>query len=318
MKVLSTEGLTKLIELIKSAFISVDDTVSTNSVTLTTVATSGSYNDLSDTPTIPSAVTESTVSGWGFTKNIGTVTKVNDTSPDSNGNVTLAIPEKVFIAIYGSTTYTDILNAYSAGKTIICYWDWNTNNSSNPLQTATYHYYDNTFEFYFGFPNTIYTAKITSTATWLNRSVANEIQSNKVTSISSSSTDTQYPSAKCVYDAINEVQTLQSITSVTYAASQTITLTANSSIYKLIPTGDITSMAFSLSASEGASATTAYTFELYLDISSTLRSVAFPDLSVLTWQDGEQPDLSETGVYLFAFRTMDGGAHWIGNLQGMW
>ena len=29
-----------------------------------------------------------------------------------------------------------------------------------------------------------------------------EQKSNKVTSISSSSTDTQYPSAKCVYDAI--------------------------------------------------------------------------------------------------------------------
>lgn len=56
-------------------------------VTLATVATSGSYNDLSDKPTIPSAVTESTVSGWGFTKNAGTVTgvKINGTtySPSS-------------------------------------------------------------------------------------------------------------------------------------------------------------------------------------------------------------------------------------------
>lgn len=54
MKVLSTDGLTKLIQLIKSAFISVDDTVSTNTVTLAAVATSGSYTDLSDKPTIPS------------------------------------------------------------------------------------------------------------------------------------------------------------------------------------------------------------------------------------------------------------------------
>ena len=43
---------------------------------LATVATSGSYNDLSHKPTIPAAVTESTVSGWGFTKNTGTVTSV--------------------------------------------------------------------------------------------------------------------------------------------------------------------------------------------------------------------------------------------------
>lgn len=55
MKVLSTDGLTKLIQLIKSAFISVDDTVTTTTVALADVATSGSYNDLSDKPTIPAA-----------------------------------------------------------------------------------------------------------------------------------------------------------------------------------------------------------------------------------------------------------------------
>ena len=41
---------------------------------------------------VPSAVTEATVSGWGFTKNVGTVTSVNNTQPDANGNVTLSIP----------------------------------------------------------------------------------------------------------------------------------------------------------------------------------------------------------------------------------
>lgn len=70
-----------------------------DSVTLAKVATSGSYDDLTNKPTIPaeqvnadwnatsgraqilnkptipSAVTESTVSGWGFTKNTGTYTK---------------------------------------------------------------------------------------------------------------------------------------------------------------------------------------------------------------------------------------------------
>ena len=35
-----------------------------------------------------------------------------------------------------------------------------------------------------------------------------EDASNKVTSLSSSSTDTQYPSAKCVYDIIGDVETL--------------------------------------------------------------------------------------------------------------
>ena len=35
-----------------------------------------------------------------------------------------------------------------------------------------------------------------------------EDKSNKVTSLSSSSTDTQYPSAKCVYDLVGDIQTL--------------------------------------------------------------------------------------------------------------
>lgn len=46
------------------------------------VCYTGNYNDLNNKPTIPDAVTESTVSGWGFTKNIGTVTniKINGTT----------------------------------------------------------------------------------------------------------------------------------------------------------------------------------------------------------------------------------------------
>jgi hypothetical protein len=66
-------------------------------VTLAKVATTGSYNDLSNKPTIPSEVTESTVSGWGFTKNTGTVTKVkvngNEKTPDANGVVDLGTIE---------------------------------------------------------------------------------------------------------------------------------------------------------------------------------------------------------------------------------
>ena len=53
-------------------------------VTLAAVATSGNYNDLSNKPTIPSAVTESTVSGWGFTKNKGTYSKPSTGIPKSD------------------------------------------------------------------------------------------------------------------------------------------------------------------------------------------------------------------------------------------
>lgn len=81
MKVLSTEGLTKLIDLIKSSFISNTDTETVteidtetvNTVTLATVATTGSYNDLSNKPTIP-AVNNPTITftQGGTTK--GTIT----------------------------------------------------------------------------------------------------------------------------------------------------------------------------------------------------------------------------------------------------
>lgn len=49
-----------------------------NTADLATVATSGSYTDLDNLPVIPAAVTENTVSGWGFTKNTGTVTSTNN------------------------------------------------------------------------------------------------------------------------------------------------------------------------------------------------------------------------------------------------
>ena len=51
---------------------------------LSTVAISGSYNDLSNKPTIPSEVTESTISGWGFTKNTGTYSKPSSGIPKSD------------------------------------------------------------------------------------------------------------------------------------------------------------------------------------------------------------------------------------------
>ena len=55
MKVVSTEALTKLIQLVKSAFVSVEDVVETQEVTLADVALSGDYDDLINKPTIPAA-----------------------------------------------------------------------------------------------------------------------------------------------------------------------------------------------------------------------------------------------------------------------
>lgn len=111
---------------------------------LATVATSGSYNDLSNKPTIPSEVTESIVAGWGFTKNTGTYSKPS-----------------------GGIPKTDLASAVQT--------------SLGKADTALQSHQDIS---------------------------GKEDKTNKVTSISSSSTDTQYPSAKCVYDLIGDVETI--------------------------------------------------------------------------------------------------------------
>lgn len=100
---------------------------------------SGSYDDLTDKPTIPSEVTETTVTNWGFTKNVGTITGINmnGTSKGTSGVIDLGTV---------ITSHQDI-----SGK---------------------------------------------------------EDASNKVTSLSNSSTDTQYPSAKCVYDLVGNIESL--------------------------------------------------------------------------------------------------------------
>lgn len=51
---------------------------------LATVATSGSYTDLNNKPSIPAEVTETTVSSWGFTKNTGNYSKPASGIPASD------------------------------------------------------------------------------------------------------------------------------------------------------------------------------------------------------------------------------------------
>ena len=105
---------------------------------------SGNYNDLTNKPTIPAEVTESTVSGWGFTKNTGTYSKPSTGIPS-----------------------TDLSSAVQT--------------SLGKADTAIQSHQDIT---------------------------GKEDKTNKVTSISASSTDTQYPSAKCVYDIVGNIETL--------------------------------------------------------------------------------------------------------------
>lgn len=55
-------------------------------------AASGAADEILNKPPIPAAVTESTVSGWGFTKNTGTVTSTGGTVAVNNIQVVSALP----------------------------------------------------------------------------------------------------------------------------------------------------------------------------------------------------------------------------------
>lgn len=65
-------------------------------------------------------------------------------STNPNGYITASdVPEEIFIATYGTTTYNEVLTAYNAGKTIIC-----ENNSGRRallgnFQSSTFYFYYN-------------------------------------------------------------------------------------------------------------------------------------------------------------------------------
>lgn len=123
---------------------------------------------------------------------------INNTSLLGSGNIDTS---DVFIAEYNVTSFSDIQAAYNAGKAVFCNYSTmliplsainssavffavtNYNGNSNELASRSY--------------------RCTNSNVWsiyLTYTVNPERTSNKVTSLSSSSTDTQYPSAKCVYD----------------------------------------------------------------------------------------------------------------------
>ena len=83
-----------------------------NYITYQLLNSSGKIPDdrLNSTIARTSAIpTESTVSGWGFTKNAGTVTSVNNVSP-VNGNVSLTIPT-VVSSVSASSTNAEAVGA---------------------------------------------------------------------------------------------------------------------------------------------------------------------------------------------------------------
>lgn len=115
--------------------------VEDNYSSLATVATTGSYNDLTDKPTIPDEVTESTVSGWGFTKNVGTVTSVkmnNSSITPVNGVVNLGtviqdVSDKQDKITSTNKLSADLLSDGTTNKTVTATEKTNWNNKQNAI-----------------------------------------------------------------------------------------------------------------------------------------------------------------------------------------
>ena len=97
MKVLSVDGLSKLISLMKEEFAS--------SSSLSTVATSGSYNDLSNKPTIPT-VNNATLTIQKNGSNVATFTA----NASSNVTANISVPNTVS-SVSSSSTNADAVGA---------------------------------------------------------------------------------------------------------------------------------------------------------------------------------------------------------------
>lgn len=158
------------------------------SSSLATVATSGSYNDLLNKPTIPT-VNDSTIT---FTQ--GGVNKGSFTLNQASG-ATIALDAGGSTITIDSALSTTSENPVQ-NKVITIALNAKADSSAIPTKTSDLNNDS-------GFITGINSSDVTTALGYTPESTA-----NKVTSISSSSTDTQYPSAKCVYDIVGDIETL--------------------------------------------------------------------------------------------------------------
>lgn len=126
-KVLSETGLTKLIQLSKDEFLSQTETTDCTMVQLADVATTGSYNDLSDKPTIPTVnngtltINVNSTSVGTFNANSSTNVTTNITVPTDTNDLTNGAGYITGITSTNVTTalgYTPLSNATKYGSSL--------------------------------------------------------------------------------------------------------------------------------------------------------------------------------------------------------
>ena len=110
-------------------------------------------------------------------------------------NIGATAPE-IFWAIRGTTTAQEIQDAIDAGKVVMCAYSSHIYTLSNSDSTQFY------FSSFVSSQVRYYLILTKANNVWGGDSMIHEITSHKTTSLSNASTNTQYPSAKAVYDAM--------------------------------------------------------------------------------------------------------------------
>lgn len=114
----------------------------------------------------------------------------------TSGYITINdVPKELYQCTYGTTTYAEVTAALNAGKLPVCFYDNKEYVYVGLSSTNRYTFSSQLFD-------TQRFISVNNSDSWVTGVNNFEVTSNKVTSISSSSTDAQYPSAKCVYDFV--------------------------------------------------------------------------------------------------------------------
>lgn len=131
----------------------------------------------------------------------GAAEQVLSKASDADGDVEWKDPPvEIFVAAYGTTTYTEIKDSYNAGKAVFVNFEISGRSGRLPLVTL-----DSEQILFSGvLAKTGKYIVITCSliGSWSYAEDILEQTSNKVTVISSESTNDQYPCAKAVYDAL--------------------------------------------------------------------------------------------------------------------
>lgn len=145
---------------------------------------------------------------------------VSDTEYIVPNQIAALAKQDVFIAIYGTTLYTEIASAINARKIVFCYFNKTMYIYSSGID-------DFPDDLVFTYTNTdsssVLTIKwitVTSSNVWAN-GYRTGLTSNSIdTSISAQSSDSHVPSSKCVYTSLQEKQKAITISSSEPTAAQ--------------------------------------------------------------------------------------------------